>query len=102
MKRKNVEVWYCPSGYTIKKHSHPEENIELMYILGKTTFYRERESKIEKFTPRYYHMFRSFSVNAGDNHWFDVANFPLVFINVATFLEGKKPKSASVDFSITN
>lgn len=103
-----IQIWFCKSGYEIKPHSHPEEDIELMYIFGSTTFFRmPRWSKFystfdymipEKFTPKWYHIFRTFTVNNGVRHWFKVSKWPLVFINFSTFLPGNKAKSAAIDF----
>lgn len=100
--KRNIEVWFCPSNFEIIKHSHPDEEIELMYIFGKTTFHREADLGkggfwYENFTPKWYHMFRSFTVRAGVVHWFTVSNWPLIFINFSCFIKGN-PRSASVDF----
>lgn len=98
-----AELWYCPAGYNIQKHSHPNEDIELMYICGQTTFYRQwhAESIEESFAPRWYHVFRSFTVPPNWPHRFSVGKWPLVFINFAKWKVGTKPTSASVDFELT-
>jgi hypothetical protein len=98
----NIEIWYCPKEYEIVPHSHPEEDIELMYIFGKTTFFRQCYSgaPILSVIPRM--PFKCHSVPAGYIHWFKVSKtFPLIFINIAKFRRGFKPKSASVDFKKT-
>lgn len=72
-----------------------------MYVFGKTTFFREKKSLFpttEAFAPKWYNVFRRFTVNAGQVHSFSVSSLPLIFINFATFLDGKKPTSAAVDF----
>lgn len=97
-----VQLWYCPKGYEIKTHSHPEEDIELMYIFGKTVFYKDSYSSTRAFKPKWYHMFQTFSVPAGTAHWFTVSNIPLLFINFSTFKQGFKAKSAAIDFKPTN
>lgn len=99
-RRWNVEIWYCPKGYEVKPHSHNHEHIELMYLFGKTTFSRLNidSQKSESFSPRWYHMFRRFTVLPMQTHWFKVSSLPLVFINFATFLDGYQPTSASIDF----
>jgi hypothetical protein len=98
-----MELWYCPSGFNIVEHSHPKENVELLYLFGNTIFYRRNlfngkmESKevgkrqwLEKFTVNYYH-----------SHWFKVGKLPLVFLNIQRFLTGAKPESAAKDFKVT-
>jgi len=101
-KRRYVEIWYCPRGYKIKEHSHPNERIELMYIFGKTTFFRreKKDQKEQSFTPKWYHCFRTFSVPYGFLHRFEVSNLPLIFINFSKFFPGYEPVSASVDFEL--
>ena len=97
-----VEIWYCPVGYKIKEHSHPNEYVELMYIFGRTTFYRRKEPyELEQsFRPKWYHIFRTFSVPFGFFHRFEVSNLPLIFINFSRFFVDCKPVSASVDFKL--
>lgn len=114
-KTRFVQLWYCPTGYKVEPHSHNDEQIELMYLFGKTEFWRtkieysdvfkskdgtihEHVKENEGFKPRWYHMFKSFTVKAGQIHWFTVSTMPLVFINFATFLNGKEPTSAAIDF----
>lgn len=108
--QKNIELWYCPSGYEIKPHSHPNEKIELMYLFGDTEFFRIVEKmhdfvfgkhmgvRSESFKPKWYHVFRKFTIDYGVVHWFKVSKLPLIFINIATFKDGHKPVSAAVDF----
>ena len=99
-----AELWYCPAGYSIKPHSHPQEDIELMFLYGKTTFFRIKstESTMQYYKPKWYNIFRSFSVKAGWTHWFTVGKRSLVFINFAKWKVGVVPTSASVDFKLTN
>ena len=98
-----VELWVCPPDYAIKEHSHPDENIELMYLFGKTTFYR-RSGFLgfeQSFTPRFWNFANRFSVPAGWSHRFRVGKWPLVFLNFAKWRVGVTPTSASVDFQLT-
>src|SRR5579859_3900335 len=82
----NIELWYCPRGFKIEPHSHPEEDIQLMYLFGKTTFYLVHESiGGKRFIPKWYHFGHCFSVPAGFEHWFVVSKWPLIFINFAKF-----------------
>lgn len=96
-KTRFIQLWFCPEYYVIEQHSHPDEHIELMYLFGSTTFYR-LGGHIEWFTPKWYDMFKTFSVKPGVVHWFNVTNQPLVFINWSKFNPGKTPVSAAVDF----
>lgn len=85
-------------------HSHNDQHIELMYLFGKTTFFREKKTLFpttEGFTPRWYNVFKRFTVNAGQVHSFSVSSLPLVFVNFATFINGIEPTSAAIDFHIT-
>lgn len=101
--RFNIEIWFCPKGYSIKPHSHPEEHIELMYIYGRTVFHRISDAGIKQFfEPEWYHIFNTFTVARGTIHWFEVSDRPLIFINIAKFKKGHKPKSAAKDFKETD
>lgn len=113
-KTRFIQLWYCPRGYKVKPHSHNDQRIELMYLFGKTIFHREAKDvfmkgkplettyvRVESYSPKWYHMFRKFTVSAGQVHWFTVSSFPLVFINFATFIDGKRPVSAATDFHTT-
>lgn len=93
-----VQLWYCKSGYTIPLHSHDEQDIELVYLFGKTTFFRVIDGKTQSFTPSFWNIGRRFTIPAGTLHYFTVSNLPLVFINIAKFRNGHTPKSAAIDF----
>ena len=97
-----VELWYCPKGYVIKEHSHPNEHIELMYIFGKTIFYRRNPETEDEdiLEPAWFQFMKCFTVPAGFFHYFKVSNLPLIFINFSRFLNNTKPTSASVDFKL--
>lgn len=105
-KTKYIELWFCPRGYEVKPHSHNDQHIELMYLFGKTSFSRINVDNVnhiftETFTPKWYHMFRKFTVKAGQLHYFSVSSLPLIFVNFATFIDGKIPVSAAIDFHPT-
>lgn len=93
-----IQLWLCPANYEIKPHSHPEEDIKLVYLLGKTTFFRLVGDDLQSFSPRWFHAGRAFNVHAGILHSFTVSNWPLVFINISRFKKGCKAKSAALDF----
>lgn len=92
-----IEIWYFPSYYTIKPHFHPRENIEVLYLFGNATFYREKDGKRKEakmnFIPKF------LSVPAGYVHGFSVGKYPLIAINFAKFVEGKAT-SASNDICL--
>lgn len=102
--RYTAELWFCPSGYEIKEHSHPQEDIELMFLFGNTTFFRRQKVGMqeEPFRPLWKHVGKCSTVPAGWSHRFEVGKWPLLFINFAKWKSGVEPTSASVDFELSN
>lgn len=105
-KTRFIQLWYCPRGYEVKPHSHNDQHIELMYLFGRTTFSRINSDDVnclytEMHTPSWYNMFRKFTVKPKQLHWFTVSSLPLIFINFAMFIDGKRPVSAAIDFHTT-
>ena len=101
---KRAEIWYCPRGYVIKEHCHPKENVELMFLFGRTIFYRRNiYSGIEEsLATTWKCIFKCFSVMHFHSHWFEVsAAWPLIFVNFQTFKYGSKLESAAKDFLLT-
>lgn len=99
-----AEIWYIPSGYTIVEHRHPEEDVELMYLMGSTEFCRRdiRTNVVESAPVKWpSKMFKCYGVKHYHSHYFTVGKWPLIFINFQHFLNGIKPKSAAVDFLVT-
>lgn len=97
-----IQLWFCASSYEIAAHSHPEEDIELMYLFGSTTFFRvDSNMGLQSYRPKWYHLFRTFTVKAGTVHWFTVSSLPLVFVNISKFKDGATAKSAAQDFKLT-
>lgn len=94
-----VEIWYFPSGYKIKPHFHPNENIEVLYLFGSASFYRihpdteKKQEAIMNFIPKF------LTVPAGWVHGFKVGRFPLIAINFANFVYGYS-MSASKDIIV--
>lgn len=99
-KNKRVELWVIPANYSITPHSHPQEDVELMYLFGDAAFYRQDTNGCpEEFKPKWFRdVFRKFSVKHFHVHWFSVSKWPLVFINFQTFRNGAIPVSAAIDF----
>lgn len=102
--RFKIEIWYAPSGYEIKPHRHDHENIRLYFLFGhNVSFFRKRNSNSdwERFDARWYHIGHGFTIRAGDCHKFCVSKFPLIFMNIEEWLNGK-PTSAAEDFQLVN
>jgi len=99
--QKRAELWFVLPNYTIKEHTHNQENIELMFLFGKTVFSRSRDGEYAFLTTSWKFFGRCFTVLAGDAHSFTTSSWPLVFINFQTFLGKNKPKSAALDFQPT-
>lgn len=97
-----AECWYIPAWYTIVEHTHPNENVELMFIFGKTNFWRRNLTTgvIKSVETSWRFFARRFSVKYFHSHKFTTTSWPLVFINFQTFLFDMKPKSAAEDFQI--
>jgi hypothetical protein len=96
-----VEFWFCPPNYEIRKHKHPNVNIQLFFLFGHNVeFYRERsgpnEPIIARRTVKCWHTFSRFNILRGDYHSFSVSRFPLVFMNVEEWFA--EPTSAADDF----
>jgi hypothetical protein len=94
-----IEIWFVPRNYEIPRHSHPSEDIELMFIFGDAIFCRMVDS--EKFIHSKHvtlkNIFSTFTVKAGTIHWFHSRHkLPLIFINFSKW--STTPTSASVDF----
>lgn len=100
--QRRIELWFCPSGYKIEEHSHPQEDVELMFLYGNTLFCRQKtdgKTPVESYYAQFPGDFgRVFTVKHDDSHWFNVGNKPLIFLNFQTFLKGYQPVSAATDF----
>lgn len=99
-----IEIWYAPSGYTIREHTHNNEDIKLVLLFGHdVVFHRVRNTKYSSrkisFLAKLWHIGKSFSIRAGDSHWFEVSRFPLVFLNIERW--HTKPTSACEDLQFT-
>lgn len=97
---KRAEIWFIPGNYEIVEHSHPNEDVELMFVFGKTEFYKRNipTDKITSHRTSFCSWLRCFSVKHDDAHWFRTSSWPLVFINFQTFLNNHEPVSAAIDF----
>lgn len=98
-----IEFIYCPRFYRIKEHSHDNQDIELFFLFGHNIkFYRRspEQTNVKMFFARFSHIGRHFTIKAGDQHYFEVSNFPLIFMNIEKWKEGIKPTSAAKDFNL--
>lgn len=94
-----IELWFCPKGFIIEKHSHNEQDIELTYLYGRAIFHRQIEGcAINSIDTSQANIGQTFSIPAGTLHWFEVSDRPLVFINREYWKT--KPTSASIDFNL--
>jgi hypothetical protein len=101
--RYKLECWYCPRGYRIREHTHPNEDIKLCFLFGHNIRFHRRKNRHfigESFCAQFKHIGKVFTINAGDAHWFEVSDWPLVFMNIERWKNGVKPTSASVDFNL--
>jgi len=102
-KRKTAEIWFCPPNFQIEEHTHPQEDIELMFLLGDAAFCRRKTPSSQ---PEELHVvspwwtFTKFSVKRGYSHWFNTSTRLLIFINFAKWY--CEPTSAATDFQLTD
>lgn len=97
-----LEIWFCKPGYTIREHTHAQEDIKLIFLFGHyVKFHRRKKNEFlgESFLARIKDIGRIFTINAGDAHYFEVSNWPLVFLNIEKW--HCKPTSASEDLQLT-
>ena len=98
--RYKVEIWTAPAGYSIRPHSHDNEDIKLMFLYGNNVrFHRKKKGHFlsESFLATWKNIFKVFNIRAGDVHSFDVSDTRLIFINLEIWKKGVKPTSASTD-----
>lgn len=97
------ELWFCMPNYTIKPHSHDNEDIRLYFLWGSNVmFHRRKQDELlgESYMADFPKDFlRKFSIPAGAIHYFEVSNLPLIFFNIERWKDGIKPTSASEDLT---
>jgi hypothetical protein len=97
-----VEFWYAPAGYSIKPHTHPNEDIKLILLFGHDVrFHRRKQEDFlgESFLAKFTNAFKVFTINATDEHWFEVSDWPLIFVNFEKWKT--EPSSACDDLKLT-
>lgn len=100
--RYKIELWFCMPKYKIQPHAHPNIDINLYFVFGRLCkFVKETDKGIVSFVanwPR--HFLSKFHLAPNTMHWFEVSNFPLIFLSVEKWNDGIKPTSASEDFKL--
>ena len=100
-----MELWFCPPGYRIEEHSHPHEDIELVFLWGealfKSTSKRKGNLSQSFYATSPHDTLKHFTVESGDVHSFVVSRKWLVFLNIARWKDGYIPTSAAKDFQVT-
>lgn len=104
--RRKIELWRCPAFYTIPKHSHELEDIELAFVKGEAIFAKASESgfldKSKKVSGWNFKIWKTFAIPAGTTHWFEINSKPLWFINFSKWKKGSIVTSAAKDFKLTD
>ena len=97
------ELWFCPRGYVIKEHTHPTEEVELIYLFGNAVFHRRNliTKKLDSAAVSQKNIGRRFTIRYFHSHWFEVSDRMLVFMNIQRFHPGCSVVSAAVDFKET-
>lgn len=99
-----VEIWFAPPKYEIKEHTHPHQNIKLIFLFGHNIlFYRRKKGEFlgETFWAKFKDVGTIFTINAGDAHFFTVSSWPLLFMNIEKYINCK-PTSASIDMEVSS
>lgn len=99
--RRKIEIWFCPSNYNIKPHTHNNHDSKILFLFGNNvSFFRKKkfELQIEEYIISFLNIFKTMSINAGDTHFFHNRKWPLIFLNYETWK--CKPASASTDLQL--
>lgn len=97
MGRIKVELWIVPPKFRIEEHTHPSQDIKIMYLWGNATFFRNDYiiHQYKSFNVSLRRIFKCFTVMHYHNHYFYNYDKTLVFINFERYFG--KPTSASED-----
>lgn len=80
---KRLELWFILPHYTIKPHTHPDQNVTLVHIFSDAYIYRIRTDKISQLCAKPFRfMFRAFEIRANDVHGFTTFDYPFLFLNI--------------------
>lgn len=97
-----IEFVFAPPGYSIQEHTHNNQDIKLVFLFGNNIrFHRRKRGEFlwESFFAKFRDVGHIFTINSGDEHNFEVSNWPLVFMNIEKW--HTTPTSASVDLQLT-
>lgn len=77
------ELWIAMPHYSIQPHTHPNDNSYVYHLFSDANLYRvrsgiQKDIKCKPFSS----MFRRFTLDGTDAHWFKTNKFPLLFLNV--------------------
>ncbi len=100
--RRKIEIWFVPRKYEIIPHSHPNQDIKLIFLFGHNiNFYRRKLNALlpDFFRAKFWNIGKSFNIRAGDIHYFKVSSFPLLFLNIEQW-HTDNITSAATDFNI--
>lgn len=78
-----IELWIINPWFTIKPHTHPEQDVKLIHIFSDAYIYRIRPDRIDQMQMKPFRQFlKSFTIKANDKHGFTSFRYPFIFINV--------------------
>jgi len=100
---RKLELWYAPASYACVEHTHDDADSEITILYAKARrIYRRVGDKVDAYiaSSKQYRG-RWFSVRAGIPHAFEAGKSFMVFLNLQTYLKGKRVTSVAVDFHPT-
>lgn len=98
-----LELVFAPAGYRIREHTHPNQNIKLIPLYCRdVTFCRRKWDNLfgESYRAGLKDIGRTFTIEAGDAHYFEVSKHCLLFLNIEHWLTST-PTSAAIDLQLT-
>jgi hypothetical protein len=90
--RYQAELWYCPAGEIIPRHTHPNIASRIMFLAGKMVFERDWNYLFLDWTQA----LRTFKVEPSQPHSARVLGKFGLFINFETWTG--RPTSAAIDY----
>ena len=100
-KRKCIELWYCPRGYAIDPHRHPNIDIELVVLYGRATIGRRHVlDSIYRTIFVTSNWFKKYTILAEHYHYFRVSTKPFIFLSLELWRPGAVVTTAADDFDL--